>query len=66
MTQLSMASVGVQFGATTLFDGVSFTVAAGERWGIIGRNGAGKTSLFRLLTGELEPTRGEIARSPGL
>ena len=66
VTQLSMASVGVQFGATTLFDGVSFTVAAGERWGIIGRNGAGKTSLFRLLTSELEPTRGEIARSPGL
>jgi ATP-binding cassette subfamily F protein 3 len=61
-----MANVGVDFGAMTLFDGVSFTVAAGERWGIIGRNGAGKTSLFRLLTNELEPTRGEIARSPGL
>ena len=66
MTQLSMATVGVDFGAMTLFDGVSFSVAAGERWGIIGRNGAGKTSLFRLFTGELEPTRGEIARSPGL
>ena len=66
MTQLSMANVGVDFGATMLFDGVSFTVGAGERWGIIGRNGAGKTSLFRLLTGELEPTRGEIARSPGV
>jgi ATP-binding cassette subfamily F protein 3 len=66
MTQLSMANVGVDFGATMLFDGVSFTVGAGERWGIIGRNGAGKTSLFRLLTGELEPTRGDIARSPGV
>ena len=66
MTQLSMANVGVDFGATLLFDGVSFTVAAGERWGVIGRNGAGKTSLFRLLTGELEATRGEIARSPGV
>ena len=66
MTQLSMASVSVEFGAMTLFEKVSLTVAAGERWGIIGRNGAGKTSLFRLLTGELEPTRGEIARSPGI
>ena len=66
MTQLSMANVSVEFGATAIFDGVSFTVSAGERWGIIGRNGAGKTSLFRLLTGELEPTRGEIARSPGI
>ena len=61
-----MADVGVDFGATTIFNGVSFTVAPGERWGIIGRNGAGKTSLFRLLTGELDPTRGEIARSPGV
>ena len=66
MTQISMANVGVDFGATMIFDAVSFTVSAGERWGIIGRNGAGKTSLFRLLTGDLEPTRGEIARSPGL
>ena len=66
MTQLSMGNVGVEFGATTLFEDVSFTVEAGERWGIIGRNGAGKTSLFRLLTGELQPTRGEIARSPGI
>jgi ATP-binding cassette subfamily F protein 3 len=65
MTQVSMVNVGVEFGATALFEGVSFTVAAGERWGIIGRNGAGKTSLFRLLTGDLQPTRGEIARSPG-
>src|SRR5262245_48704765 len=61
-----MANVGVDFGATTLFDGISFTVAAGERWGIIGRNGAGKTSLFRLLTGELDATRGEVVRSPGV
>jgi ATP-binding cassette subfamily F protein 3 len=56
----------VDFGATTLFSDVSFTVARGERWGIVGRNGTGKTTLFRLLTGELEPTRGTIARAPGL
>src|ERR1051325_10092345 len=66
MTQLSFSSVGVDFGATTLFSDITFTVAAGERWGGVGRNGTGKTTLFRLLTGELKPTRGAIARQPGL
>ena len=66
MTQISFSNVGVDFGATTLFSGITFTVAARERWGIVGRNGTGKTTLFRLLTGEMQPTRGAIARQPGL
>ena len=66
MTLLSLANVGVSFGATELFKDVTFTVAEGERWGIIGRNGAGKTSIFRLVTGELAPTVGSVARKPGL
>jgi len=66
MTQIAFAGVGVDFGDTTLFSNVSFTVAPGERWGIVGRNGSGKTTLFRLLTGELEPTRGSVALAPGL
>jgi len=66
MTQLSFAAVGVDFGATTLFSDITFTVAAGERWGIVGRNGTGKTTLFRLISGEAEPTRGTVARSSGL
>jgi ATP-binding cassette, subfamily F, member 3 len=66
VTLFSFSRVGVDFGATRIFDDVSFTVAAGQRWGIVGRNGTGKTTLFRLLTGELDPTRGELARQPAL
>ena len=66
MTQLAASAIAVEFGATSLFTDITFTVAGGERWGIIGRNGTGKTTLFRLLTGEMVPTRGQIARQPGL
>jgi ATP-binding cassette, subfamily F, member 3 len=66
VTQLAVSSVAVEYGATPLFDGVTFTVTRGERWGIIGRNGTGKSTLFRLLTGEQAPTRGTIARASAL
>ena len=66
MTQISVSNVGVEFGATTVFSGVTFTVARRERWGILGRNGSGKTTLFSLLTGEQQPTSGVISRQPGL
>lgn len=66
MTQLAFSGVGVSFGAVNVFSDVTFTVGARERWGIIGRNGTGKTTLFRLLTGDLEPSRGSIARQAGL
>jgi ATP-binding cassette subfamily F protein 3 len=66
MSQIAFGGVGVDFGDTTLFSDVTFTVEPGQRWGIVGRNGTGKTTLFRLLTGELEPTRGSITRAPGL
>ncbi|HEU4642328.1 MAG TPA: ABC-F family ATP-binding cassette domain-containing protein [Gemmatimonadaceae bacterium] len=66
MTQISLSGVAVEFGATPLLENVTFTVAAGERWGIIGRNGTGKTTLLKLITGAMAPTRGAIARQPGL
>ncbi len=65
VTQLSVSGVAVEFGASTLFRDITFTVASGERWGLVGRNGTGKTTLFKLITGEMQPVRGAIARQPG-
>src|SRR5690348_8670002 len=66
MTQLQISNVSVEFGATTLFREITFTISAGERWGILGRNGTGKTTLFRLITGEMQPTRGTVVRQAAL
>ena len=47
-----------------ILDGLSFTVNAGERVGILGHNGCGKTTLFRILVGELRPDEGEVMIAP--
>ena len=49
-----------------LFTQVGFDLRPGDRVALVGPNGTGKTSLLRLLTGELSPTEGAIARKPGL
>ena len=66
LTQISIANVGVEFGATKIFQGVTFTVGKGDRWAILGRNGSGKTTLFRIITGTQAPTTGTVTRQPGL
>ncbi|HEX2079229.1 MAG TPA: ABC-F family ATP-binding cassette domain-containing protein [Longimicrobium sp.] len=66
MTIVRLQNAGKQYGDRWIFRNVSFTVGARERWGIVGRNGVGKTTLFRAITGEDEPTEGEVWRHPGL
>jgi len=66
LTQISVSNAGVEFGATRIFQGITFTVGEGERWAILGRNGSGKTTLLRLITGSQQPTEGTITRQPGL
>ena len=66
MTQLSLSGFTVEFGATRLLENVTFTVTRGEKWGLVGRNGTGKTTLFRLITGEAQPSSGTVARVAGL
>jgi ATP-binding cassette subfamily F protein 3 len=66
VTQIAVGGAAVEFGATTLFNDVTFTVSAGDRWGVVGRNGTGKTTLFNLLTGALAPSKGTVSRQSGL
>ena len=66
MSQIALSGVKVEFGASTLFRDVTFTIGRGDRWGVVGRNGTGKTTLLRLITGEMTPTEGSVARAPAL
>ena len=50
---------------TNVLDGVSFQVDTGEHVGILGPNGCGKTTLFRILTGDLTPDEGQVVIAPG-
>ncbi len=58
MTAASIQKLKVEFGGNLLFQDVSFDINEGDRVGLIGANGTGKTTLFRILTGQLEPTNG--------
>jgi ATP-binding cassette subfamily F protein uup len=58
--------VGKSLGGRMLFSDVDFILAPGTRLGFLGPNGSGKTSLIRLLTGELAPDSGQIIRAEGL
>jgi len=66
VTLLSLGGVAIQYGADPLLTDITCVVSRGERWGLIGRNGGGKTSLFRAITGDLQPAKGGVARAPGL
>jgi len=63
VTQIALAGVAVEFGATPILEDVSLTIARGERWGVVGRNGAGKTTLLNVVAGTLPPTRGSVSRT---
>ena len=60
MTVLSASGLALSFGDNVIFRNLSFSVNQGDRLGIIGSNGAGKTSLFRVLLGEYEKDAGSV------
>ena len=64
-TMLILNDLTYRLGARTLFDKASATIPTGARVGFVGRNGTGKTTLFRLIRGEIGPESGEIQLSRG-
>ncbi len=56
--------VTLRFGKRTLFENVNITFAPGNCYGLIGANGAGKTTFLKILSGEIEPSQGEVTMNP--
>jgi ATP-binding cassette subfamily F protein uup len=63
---LSLKDVSLAFGGPAVLDKVSLSIHKGMRAALTGRNGEGKSTLFKVIAGELDPDRGEIVRAPGL
>ncbi|MCB2186036.1 MAG: ATP-binding cassette domain-containing protein [Deltaproteobacteria bacterium] len=66
MALINLFDVSLAFGGPKLLDGIGFRVQSGERICLMGRNGAGKSSLLKLLAGAVPPDSGEISREVGL
>ncbi len=66
MSLISASGLSLYYGDTEVFSGVDLEVAGRARIGIVGPNGGGKTSLLRVLVGELSPTSGIVTRASGL
>ena len=63
---LTTTNVAIQFGAKPLFEGVTVKFSDGNRYGLIGANGCGKSTLMRVLGGDLEPSAGDVMLQAGL
>ncbi|RCW90849.1 ABC-F family ATP-binding cassette domain-containing protein [Winogradskyella arenosi] len=62
---LSVSNLSVQFGKRVLFDEVSTTFNNGNCYGIIGANGAGKSTFLKIIAGKMDPTSGSVHLEPG-
>src|ERR1051325_226306 len=62
MSLLRLDNVSLAYGYLPLLDHVEFQIEPGERVCLVGRNGTGKTSLFRVITGAVSPDEGEVWR----
>jgi ATPase subunit of ABC transporter with duplicated ATPase domains len=62
---LTTANITMQFGAKPLFENVSVKFGDGNRYGLIGANGCGKSTFMKILSGELDSSAGNVSISPG-
>ncbi len=65
MSILTVANIGKSYGTDLLFQDVNFSVAAGQKMGLVGRNGCGKTTLLRILLGQELPDTGKVSLAAG-
>jgi len=61
---ISTANITMQFGAKPLFENISVKFGDGNRYGLIGANGCGKSTLMKILSGDLEPSAGNVSVTP--
>ncbi len=62
---LNVSNVSLQYGSRVLFKEVNLSFKPGNCYGVIGANGAGKSTFLKILSGELEPNTGEVTKNPG-
>lgn len=62
---ISVNNLSLQFGKRVLFDQVNLKFTAGNCYGVIGANGAGKSTFLKILAGDLDPTNGNVSLEPG-
>ena len=61
---LVTSNVTMQFGSKPLFENISVKFGGGNRYGLIGANGSGKSTFMKILGGDLEPTLGNVSLDP--
>ena len=62
---ITVSNVAVQFGKRVLYNDVNLKFTNGNIYGVIGANGAGKSTFLKVISGELEPTKGSVTLGPG-
>ncbi|MFG0282958.1 MAG: ABC-F family ATP-binding cassette domain-containing protein [Phycisphaerales bacterium JB039] len=66
MPAIAATNLHLAYGSDIILEGCSLSIEPGERIGLVGRNGAGKTSLMRIMAGELKPDSGDVAVQRGM